>query len=47
LHLGDAIVERSGREISRRQLSVVRIEPRMELGAIVGEVDRRRRIRVV
>jgi hypothetical protein len=46
LHLGDAIVERSGRGIPGRQLLVVRVEPRVELGAVVGEVDHRMRITV-
>ena len=37
LHLGDVFVERSGRVERRRELLVVRIEPGVELGAVVGE----------
>ena len=41
LHLRDLLVERSRRRIRRRELVVVRVEPRRELGAEVGDLHRR------
>ncbi len=43
LHLRDVFVERSGWSEPRRELLVVRVEPGVELGAVVGKRSGRRR----